>query len=257
MEIEPDVSLVRANMAIVDWQSDRYHDKAIPNMQHAIALSPNETSYLLNLGWFYEQEQFREQAVSAYVRTLEQQPDWSAHPFWQLTEIREEALSTWAGQQAEIGEGESRWIKAREAIDAGNYAEAELDLVTASWTGEPGLPVMITRGMLAEAQQDRSAVVAAYEEVAETVQRPALNSTHQFMLTYTVWLNRRQGITHDFVPGYLHLERDYGQFDALEKLYRMYYEEGACAEASRIWRTWQQAVHGGAFEPLPLEPDCR
>ncbi len=129
VEIEPDVSLVWANMAVSDWQTVRFHDKAIPNMQHAIALSPNEASYLLNLGWFYEQEGFQEQAVSAYVKTLEVQPDWAGHPFWQLTAFRKEALSAWGGQQEESDRGENHWNKAREAIAAGKYAEAELHLV--------------------------------------------------------------------------------------------------------------------------------
>ena len=257
VEIEPDVSLVWANMAVTDWQTMRFHDKAIPNMQHAIALSPDEASYLLNLGWYYEQEGFQEQAVSAYVKTLELQPNWVGHPFWQLTEFRKEALSAWGEQQQVQSEmGESYWSKARDAIVAGNYTEAELQLVTANWTGEPGLALQTTRGMLAEAKGDRSAAIKAYEEIAYAVQQPVLNGPHQFMLTYTVWLNRRQGITEDLVPGYVQLDRDYGQFEALEKLYTMYQEDGMCQQASTAWRTWQQAVHGGAVEALPQVPDC-
>ena len=256
VEIEPDVSLVWANMAVVGWQAPRFHDKAIPNIQHAIALSPNEASYLLNLGWFYEQEEFHEQAVSAYVKTLAQQPDWSAHPFWQLTEVREEALSSWVEKQEKSDTGKSYWMQAREAIDAGNYSEAELLLLVSGWTGEPGLAVKTTRGMLAEAKGDRLVAIKAYDEVAQAVQRPVLNGPHQFMLTYTVWLNRRQGMTDDFVPGYVQLDRDYGQFEALQKLYTMYQEDGMCQQASTAWQTWQQAVHGGAFEALPQVPDC-
>jgi O-antigen ligase len=256
-QIEPDVSLVWANMAVVDWQTGRYHDKAIPNMQHAVALSPDEASFLLNLGWFYEQENQPEQAVSAYVKSLEQQPDWAEHPFWQMSDVRKEALSARGKEPPEGNKEDGYWIQAREAVEVGHFSEAALLLSQAAWSGESDLAIAITRGMLAEAQNDGQAAIAAYEEASEIVQRPVLNSSHQFMLTYTVWLNRRRGITDDLVPGYLQLDRDYGQFDVLEKLYTMYHENGACEEASGAWQTWQRAVYGGAPEALPLEPDCR
>lgn len=256
VEIEPDVSLVWANMAVADWQTPHFHEKAIPNMQHAIALSPHEASYLLNLGWFYEQEEFHEQAVSAYVKTLEQEPGWAEHPFWQLTEVRKEALAAWSGKLEMRDTMKSYWMQAREAIDGGYTSEAETLLAKAGWTGEPALAVLTTHGMLSEAQHDRQGVIAAYEKVAEAVQQRSLNSSHEFMLTYTVGLNHRQGITDDFVPGYLQLNTDYGQFAALEKLYSLYAENGECDKASAVWLVWQQAVHGGAPEVLPLKPDC-
>jgi len=252
-EIEPDVSLVWANMAVVDWQSERYHDKAISNMQHAAALSPNEASYLLNLGWFYEQEELQELAVSAYRKALEEEPDWAGHPFWQFNDVRQEATAILIGKQ-EVEQG--FWVQAREAIEAGDIYEAELALARAAWMGEPDLAVKVVQSMLAEAQQDRSAAIASYEAVAETVQSSALKNANQFMLTYTVWLNRRNGITEDFVPGYLTLDQDYGQFDALEKLYTMYYEDGRCEEAGEAWQIWQLALHGGAVEEIPQVPTC-
>ena len=256
VEIEPDVSLVWANMAVADWQAPRFHEKAIPNMQHAIALSPHEASYLLNLGWFYEQEAYQEQAVSAYVKALEQETGWAAHPYWQLTEVRKEALMAWSGElEKQDGVG-SYWLQACEALDDGKFSEGELLLASADWTGEPALAVATTSGMLAEAQNDRLGAISAYAEVAEAVQRRSLNSSQQFMLTYTLWLNRRQGITNDFVPGYLQLDRDYGQFAALERLYLLYAENGECEEAGAVWLVWQQAMHGGALEVLPLKPDC-
>ena len=110
--------------------------------------------------------------------------------------------------------------------------------------------------MLAERRGDRAGAIAAYESVAEIVQRPVLNTPQDFMLVYTEKVNHRQGITDDLVPGYLQLDRDFGQFLAMEKLYATYQNMGECERAARVWQIWQQAVHGGAKEMTPLLFGC-
>lgn len=257
LEIEPDVSLFWANQAVVDWQTTRYKDKAVPNLQHAVALSPNEPSYVLNLGWIYEEESLDKAAISAYTRTLDLQPLWVDHPFWQLTGLRQQVIHEWERANPSAKDAvNTYWFEAREAIETGKYQQAELLLANAKWVGEPSLAVQVSQGLLAEAQGDYFAVIAAYSQVADTVQQRILHTPHRFMLYYTVWMNRRQGITNDFVPGYLQLDRDYGQFAALKTLYEMYHESGECKEAGEVWQVWQQTVHGGALEALSPEPDC-
>jgi tetratricopeptide (TPR) repeat protein/O-antigen ligase len=253
LKIEPDVSLLWADMAVVDWQSRRFHDKAVSNMQHAIALSPNEASYYLNLGWFYEKQDFHDQAVAAYTRALEFKPGWANHPFWQVNVTRQAAA---AGLLPDTVGEDLAWVQARTAIGSGDLRLASLLLAKAEWMGESPLAVQISRGLLAEAQGDRAAAVAAYEKVAGIVSAPVLHSPHQFMLTYTVWMNHRQGLTHDLVPGYLQLDSDVGQFTALERLYATYHEMGECENAGRIWHIWHQAVHGGALDVIPPAPAC-
>ena len=256
LEIEPAVSLIRANMAVVDWQSKDYQDRAIANMQKAIALSPNEPSYHLNLGWFFEKRELVIQAAGAYCRVLELEPDWALHPFWQTTKLRQKALEDCSATGQPRVEEDYYWENAREAIGNNQLNEAEIYLAYSAWLGEPALAIEVSRGMLAERRGDRAGAIAAYESVAEIVERPLLNTPQAFMLVYTEKVNHRQGITDDLVPGYLQLGRDYGQFLALEKLYATYQNMGECERAARAWQIWQQAVHGGAKEMTPLLFEC-
>lgn len=257
LAIEPDVSLLWANMAVVDDQTRRYAGKAIADLQQAITLSPQEASYYLNLGWMYEKRAMPEQAGAAYGKALEIKPAWAEHPFWQLTAIRRMAFANWqAGHvPGQAGRVET-WAEAREAILDGELRTAELLLIRAGWMGESALAIKVSQGMLAEARGEQKQAMAAYEDVAEMVQQPVLHGPHQFMLTYTVWMNHRQGITQDVVPGYMQLEEDVGQFTALEWLYGTYREQRACEQAGRIWHIWQNTVHGGAVEVFAPEPAC-
>jgi hypothetical protein len=60
----------------------------------------------------------------------------------------------------------------------------------------------------------------------------------------------------DIPPGYLLLDGDYGQFEALEHLYTLEVERGECAEAERTWTIWKQAVQGFAPVEVPVAPNC-
>ncbi|MDX9864965.1 MAG: hypothetical protein RBT34_09190, partial [Anaerolineaceae bacterium] len=131
-----------------------------------------------------------------------------------------------------------------------------LFLARAIWTGEPKIAVQVVEGLLAEAQGDRAGTIFAYQAAANHTQQRILHNQHRFMLFYTAWFNRRQGITDDFVPGYLQLDRDYGQFDALEKLHQMYVADAQCENAEKAWVQWQRALRGGALESLPPAPTC-
>ena len=255
--IEPEVSLFWANMAVVDWHSKSLHDQAIANMQQAIKLSPGEASYALNLAWFYEKKGLQAQAATAYRQVLDLRPNWVAHPFWQVNDLRQQVVKDWLEFNAPANHSEELyWMKARQAISSGDLGEAKLLLAKGEWVGESALAIEVSRGLMAEEKGDRKAAIVAYEKVAEIVRQPVLRGPHKFMMTYTVWMNRRQGITDDLVPGYLQLDTDVGQFLALEKLYATYRDMGECENAARVWQVWQQAVHGGALEMKPLMSGC-
>ena len=257
LAIEPDVSPLYANLAVINWQTDRFHGNTISNMEKAIELSPNEASYYLNMGWFYEQSNKLEQAKIAYKKVLELQPNWAAHPFWKLTTTRKEVVIDWLETyKVPKGNSDLYWAKARQAISQNQFEEAELLLAKAGWAGESSIAIDVTSGLLAKAKGNEAGIIQSYEKVAEQIIPRKFTSVHQFMMTYTIWMNNRMGYTDDFVPGYLSLTDDVGQFEAMSELYSIYLSRNDCENASRIWEIFQTAMHGNALEPFSDMPAC-
>ena len=257
LAIEPSISLFYANMAIVAWNSSKYHDFAIPNMTHAINISPNEASYYLNLGWFYEKEDKQNEAIANYLRVLRLKPNWSNHPFWLTSEIRQRALSSWVLTNGIYEQDENNyWSKAREEINNGELSAATLTLAKAEWVGEPKIAIDIVKSLFAEKQNNRTDMINNYERVVASQNLTNLDSSHQFMFTYTIWMNQKDGFTDDLLPGYIQLTTDYGQFDVMEKLYTLYIDSQECEKAENIWQIWHYSILGGAYEPIPATPAC-
>ncbi len=83
---EPIWGLNSANLAGVLWaQGARL--EAVQVLQQAIAAEPSSL-YLVNLGYFYEQQQDWPQAVAAYGQALFRDPTLAASGFWQATPDR-------------------------------------------------------------------------------------------------------------------------------------------------------------------------
>ena len=75
-----------------------------------------------------------------------------------------------------------------------------------------------------------------------------LHNKHNFSLTFNLWLYNREGFSHDLVPGYLQLEKDYGQFEKLEELIDYYLENDLVEESERIENILQREIYGGSLD---------
>jgi hypothetical protein len=71
-----------------------------------------------------------------------------------------------------------------------------------------------------------------------------------------LWLNNRNGLGFDLVPGYLQLSPSSGWFKVLERLQALARQQVDCQTATKTWQIEQQARRGGSLEPLPAPPAC-
>ena len=256
LQIEPSLSYLWANLAVLDWQAgDR--DGAIRHMQAAATLSPQEPTYLLNLGWFQENSQAPQAAQAAYLGVLRLAPAWAEHPFWQANPLRQALLADWKKSQPDAPvQGQAYWQRALQAVQSGNWAEAQRWLAYAGWVGEPSAEIAWVNGQMAEAQGDPRAALAIYQKEADKISFLSFGGGNTNSLTYSLWLNNRNGLGFDLVPGYLQLSGSNGQFTLLDRLQALARLQGDCPAANRAWQIEQQAMLGGSLEPLPAPPAC-
>jgi tetratricopeptide (TPR) repeat protein len=78
------LGLNSANLAAMLWQ-DGQPSEAIDLLTRTLAAEP-DARYLLNLGYFYEQQDDWAQAAPVYGRLLSQYPELAGSPFWQAAE---------------------------------------------------------------------------------------------------------------------------------------------------------------------------
>jgi Tfp pilus assembly protein PilF len=256
LRIEPSLSYLWANLALLDWQAGQ-GAVAIQHMQTAAQLSPQEPSYLLNLGWFQENLDNSQAAKENYLGALRLAPGWAEHPFWQANALRQALLADWKKSQPDAPvQGQPYWQRALQAVQAGNWAEAQRWLAYARWVGEPGADIAWVSGQMAEAQGDLKAAMDIYQKEAGIISFLGFEGGNTNSLTYSLWLNNRNGLGFDLVPGYLQLSSDSGQFKLLDSLQVLARQQGDCRAADSAWRIEQQAILGGSLEPLPAPPAC-
>jgi tetratricopeptide (TPR) repeat protein len=226
-------------------------------MQAAAQLSPQEPSYLLNLGWFQENSDNLQAAKEDYRGVLRLDPGWAEHPFWQANPLRQALLADWKKSQPDAPvQGQAYWQRALQAVQTGNWAEAQRQLAYARWVGEPNADIAWVNGQMAEAQGDLKAAMDIYQKEADAISFLGFASVNTNSLTYSLWLNNRNGVGFDLVPGYLQLLSDSGQFKLLDRLQTLARQQGDCPAADSAWRIEQQAMLGGSTEPLPAPPAC-
>jgi O-antigen ligase/tetratricopeptide (TPR) repeat protein len=256
LRIEPSLSYLWANLAVLDWQAgDRA--AAIQHMQAAARLSPQEPTYQLNLGWFQENSQAPQAAQAAYLDALRLAPFWADHPFWQATPLRQAFLANWKkSQPAQPVQSQAYWQRAMQAVQSEDWAGAQRWLAYAGWVGEPSADIAWVSGQMAEAQGDPRAALAIYQKEAEKISFLSFGGGNTNSLTYSLWLNNRNGLGFDLVPGYLQLSGSNGQFTILDRLQVLARQQGDCPAANKAWQIEQQAILGGSLEPLPAPPAC-
>jgi O-antigen ligase/Tfp pilus assembly protein PilF len=256
LRIEPSLSYLWANLAVLDWQAGQ-SAAAIQHMQTAIQLSPQEASYLLNLGWFQENSHNPAAAKAAYLGALQLSPAWANHPFWQANPLRQALLAEWHKSQPDASaQALPYWQRALLAAKAGDWAQAQRLLAYARWVGEPGPDIAWVSGQIAEAQGDVQAAVDIYQKAASTISFLGFGGGNTNSLTYSLWLNNRNGLSFDLVPGYLQLTSSPGQFNLLDRLQVLARQQGDCPAANAAWQIEQQSILGGSLAPLPAPPAC-
>jgi len=256
LRIEPSLSYLWANLAVLDWQAGQ-GAAAIQHMQTAAQLSPQEPSYLLNLGWFQENSNNPQAARIDYLGALRLAPTWAEHPFWQANPLRQALVAEWKKSQPDAPvPDQAYWQRALLAVQSGNWAESQRWLAYARWVGEPGADIAWVNGQMAEAQGDPKAAMDIYQKEAGTISFLGFANGNTNSLTYSLWLNNRNGLGFDLVPGYLQLSSDNGQFKLLDSLQALARRQGDCPAADKAWQIEQQAMHGGSLEKLPAPPAC-
>ena len=260
LSIEPSLSYLWANLAVLDWQAGQAA-AAIQHMQTAAQLSPQEPTYLLNLGWFQENSNQPAPAKTAYLGALALAPAWAEHPFWQATALRQALLAEWHKAQPDApaqapARQTAAWQRALLAVQAGDWAQAQGWLAYARWVGEPAAEIAWVSGQMAEAQGDMRAAIAIYQKQAASLSFLGFTGGNTNSLTYSLWLNNRNGLGFDLVPGYLQLTSTPVQFKLLDRLQTLARQQGDCPTANTAWQIEQQAILGGSLAPLPAPPAC-
>jgi hypothetical protein len=256
LRIEPSLSYLWANLAVLDWQAGQ-REVAIQHMQKATQLSPQEPTYLLNLGWFNENAGNPGAAKTAYLGALQLAPGWAEHPFWQASPLRQALLANWKKSQPDQPvQGLAYWQRALLAATAGDWKGTQTQLAYARWVGEPAADIAWVSGQMAEAQGNLKAALDIYQKEAAALSFLGFGDSNTNSLTYSLWLNNRNGLGFDLVPGYLQLLFDNGQFKLLDRLQVLARQQGDCQAADSAWRIEQQALRGGSLEPLPAPPAC-
>lgn len=257
LTVEKGVSLLWANLAILDWYSGDPLS-AIQHMTQASKLAPHESAYLVNLGWFFEQNGDTRQAKTCYLDALNLNPSIITHPFWQSTSLRREVFAKWSsGSTSDNLQSEGYWQKAQRALQESHLNQAKYYIALSEWVGESQIAVLTVRSEICAFSGGVGQAIYCYQQLADKMGIPVLRYQETYFVnTYSLWLYHRKGLSFDIVPGFLQLTPDFGQFDALNRLYRLYSQLGDCAKAKETWEILQISLNGGALEPIPDMPLC-
>jgi tetratricopeptide (TPR) repeat protein len=233
-ELEPNVSVAYANLAILDWQA-REQELAILEMEKAVELSPLEPVFSLNLGWFYEQMGLYEKARNAYQRTLEIKPQWSSHPFWQANTFRQQVMLEYGTPLESNNPSTNPFINlAWQEIQSEDWNKAEEFLIQDLWANKESPEASFLRGLIAEGKGDDETARQHYAELVSAVDNQKYILTYRYVWQYYISAHRREGFLFSITPGYLKLTADIGQFDALRRLQHWYEAEGQSQHAEAV-----------------------
>jgi hypothetical protein len=113
----------------------------------------------------------------------------------------------------------------------------------------------VSQGQLALAAGDQAQARQSFSQVVDLMawnDYPA-GQVQAFFLER--FLLNHNGLGSSYVPGYMTLSADVGQFQAAEWLYSDYLEAGDCQEVQKTWQLLQKARMGLTLEPVTL-PQC-
>ena len=254
LELEPSLSLVWANAAVLDWQAGE-REQAVERMLVAVERSPYEPGYALNLGWFYEQQGQEEQADRWYARALELAPALSTHVFWQGSSVRISAAAQGSSAFRQyLAETPPSWKIAQDALQSGYLDEARSAVAVAQAAGEDELAVLVVQAALADAENRPEEARRAYQGILQILRGDYMGNRSYIANMYARF-HKRSGFDVEAAPGYLLLKPDYGQVQALHTLYQQQVSAGDCAAAGQTWLAVRKSMMAGEGREVPY-PDC-
>ena len=224
--LEPTVAVTHANLAMLDWYADE-QEAALQAMKRAATLAPQEPVFHANLGWFYEQTGQTELAREAYRQALSIAPGWATHPFWRVNPFRREILSAdeLSSRKSELFD-DPFLNQAWRAYLQEDWQEAEDTLLKATWGNQGGAEILFIRGKIAEARGDIETARKYYSQMADLIREKQYVVSYQYSWSYNIVTHRREGFVFNLTPGFLRLDSDWGQYDALAQLQAWYQQDG-------------------------------
>lgn len=247
---EPGFSLLWANLAALDHQAGQTA-LALTEIDQAIQRSPGEPKYTLTRAWMLEQSGQTEEAFQAYSTVIRTVPAWANHPFWTESELRRRVV---LGLTPVSAGTPDYWQQAELALNVGQIAEARRLLAFSDRLSDPSEARALIRARLDETTGGMQSALPAYRALRDLLAVPPLNSNAAAII-YNGY-HYRIGLPIQLVSGIIHLSGDYGQFDAMQRLYTYERQTGQCQQAAQTWFAWHAAQQGFASPSLPNPPNC-
>jgi tetratricopeptide (TPR) repeat protein len=154
---EPIWGLNSANLAGLLWQQGR-RAEAIETLQHTIT-AEKEPLYLVNLGYFYEQEGNWAEASAAYGQALALAPDLAGSGFWQATPERAEKWSTFVEAAVKQRPTDAKALRVNLALAREEFDGVEALVGPATPSTEKELRAVLAEVYLSRAQPEQASAV--------------------------------------------------------------------------------------------------
>jgi hypothetical protein len=228
--LEPIFSTYYADLAVLDWQAGDTTN-ALLMAQRAVSLAPKEPAFVLLEGWFLEQLGESNAATQAYKQALRLEPDWSTNPFWKQTALRRKILDRC--NECDDDHRNRYYQHAWRAYQAGDWESAQQWLTKGKWAGADDLDYWVLSGLLAEMRDEEEAKLYFQQLAGEMCQRQWVVDDGYYR-DFNLGAYRRDGFHFDLVPGFLKIESDVGQYDALSQLQAWYLEDDQREKADQV-----------------------
>lgn len=256
IQSKPELHWVSANLGVLEWQNGN-PEAAKLYLITAQKAAPQEPSYPLNLGVIYEELGQPELAAQMYVSSLNIAPYTSSHPFWQMTGLREMALQTWQVENLKpvASEPAPYWQLAISSLET-DLHQASKYAALSRWTNELPLASLTAEWKVLNALGDDAGELEVLEEVFQEMRQPVFSTGWVYSATYSQIIHQRAGLISDMVPGYLLINQDVGQFEALERLADLYQLTGDCEKSKQVWKILQRSKAGYSIITITDAPIC-
>ena len=240
-QFEPNISFNIASQASVSWNLGDQKN-AIEKMMTAMELSPLEPSYPLNLGWFYEQSGNKQLASEMYTTALElsSKYNWLSHPFWNQSILRQEVLTEYIANNPQEESPKTNTQLGIQYYYNNDVPNTEKYHFIATWENENSIGTNLLAGLIALENENADAAKDHFKTVYSLSTTVKRNLNTLYGQNY--YMN---SIPTDFVPGYIWLSSDFGQYEFADDIYEYLYSNNGCQEAQAMWNDYLISLHGG------------